>query len=76
MIYGGSDFNFSSFSNIWNNLRERKDSETQGYETKVQIWGKRKKKLNMTIFFRFVLITSSKKTLFDIVRVRRLLEGY
>lgn len=73
MIYGGSDFNFSSFSNIWNNLRERKDSETQGYETKVQIWGeKKKKKLNMTIFFRFVLITSSKKTLFDIVRVRRL----
>lgn len=73
MIYGGSDFNFSSFSSIWNNLRERKDSETQGYETKVQIWGeKKKKKLNMTIFFRFVLITSSKKTLFDIVRVRRL----
>lgn len=44
----------------------------KGMRQKFRSGGKRKKKLNMTIFFRFVLITSSKKTLFDIVRVRRL----
>lgn len=62
MIYGGREFNFSSISSIWNNLRE-KIKKLKDMKEKFRYGGKEKEKTYRTLFFRFILVISSKNSI-------------